>query len=295
MFGYIKPVKAELRVRDFELYQGIYCGLCRELGHEFGPFARMTLSYDFAFLAILSMAIESNCQGFEKARCPFNPLKKKLCCKNNPSMTFSSHVAMIMLELKLEDSLLDGGFWTRLGCRIVHPLVRSARKKAASFYPALDQAISDAIGKQRLVEQDPQAGPDRAAEPSAEALALIFASLSKEEKQRRILSRFGYMLGRWIYLMDAVDDLEEDLQSGNFNPYLPPERTHSDLAKIRKQAAASLNATASEAVNAYHLLDLHAFREILDNILYLGLHAEQRRVLRTDAQSTEKERLNGSI
>ena len=295
MFGYIRPLKGELRVRDYELYQGIYCGLCRELGRGFGPFARLTLSYDFSFLAILSMALAQDCKGFEEARCPFNPIKKKLCCRGNPSMDLAAGVAMIMLEIKLEDNLADGGFWTRLGCRLVRPWVRRARRRAAERYPTLDTAIGQALERQQTIEADLRSGPDRASEPTAQALEAVFGALSREEGQRRALARFGYMLGRWIYLMDAVDDLEEDLQSGNFNPYLPAGAKEVSLEAIRAEAAGSLNLTAAEAAGAYNLLELHAFREILDNIVYLGLHAEQRRVLRLDMHPAEKERLDGSI
>ena len=76
MFGYIKPLRADLRIREFDTYQAIYCGLCRSLGRLYGPFARVTLSYDFTFLAVLGLSLnKEDAPCFAPGRCPVTPLK----------------------------------------------------------------------------------------------------------------------------------------------------------------------------------------------------------------------------
>lgn len=77
MFGYIKPCKPEMKVREFDTFKAIYCGLCKQLSHVFGPFASFTLSYDFTFMATVSLAMKETCGGFKKCACAANPLKKR--------------------------------------------------------------------------------------------------------------------------------------------------------------------------------------------------------------------------
>ena len=75
MFGYVKMWKPELKMAEYEQYQGVYCSLCKQLGRRYGLPARMTLSYDFTLLALLGMALTPDCPGFEKSRCSFHPGK----------------------------------------------------------------------------------------------------------------------------------------------------------------------------------------------------------------------------
>ena len=80
MFGYVRPQKSELRVREYEAYRAVYCSLCRQLGKSYGMFARMTLSYDCTFFALWLMALHKKCLGFREGRCVVNPLKKCGAC-----------------------------------------------------------------------------------------------------------------------------------------------------------------------------------------------------------------------
>ena len=97
MFGYIKPFKGMLRVCEYETYKAVYCGLCKQLGREYGPFARLTLSYDFTFLALLDLSLSGEHLAFAPGRCMLNPLRKIPCCPSCGQRDFSSGVAMIML------------------------------------------------------------------------------------------------------------------------------------------------------------------------------------------------------
>ena len=124
---------------------------------------------------------------------------------------------------------------------------------------------------------------DRAAEPTAQALSQICMLLSENAEQKRVLERFGYCLGRWVYLMDAFDDMEEDLENKNYNPFLlrfgingPDEQK---IKQAKEYALGALNLTLGELANAYILLDIKAFEPIFYNIVYLGLPLAQRQIL----------------
>lgn len=273
MFGYIKPLKPQLRICEYDTYKAVYCGLCKQLGGSYGFAARFTLSYDFAFLSMLSMALEKDPPSFCKERCFANPLRKKFCCKLNESSRFSACTAMVMLYYKVEDNYRDSGFWGKALMLTLKPFAANARKRALAQYPVLDRIIGGMMTQQFALEQAGCTSIDEAAEPSAQCLGQIFELLGKDEAQRRVLMRMGYLLGRWVYLIDAVDDLEDDRKSGSYNVFLaaqenaPPGGTEEACA----QTVASLNQTAAEIAKTYELLELQRYRPILDNIIYLGL------------------------
>lgn len=267
MFGYIRTCAPQLRLCEMEAYRAVYCGLCRQLGKRFGPIARFTLSYDFTFLAMLGMALDEGRPDFERRACGVNPLRRCLHCEPNERLAQSCDIAVIALWYKLEDNLTDGGFFTRLGCRLARPFLRKAYRRAAADCPVL----SEVFAAQTLRQQELEAGRcpdiDAACDPTAVMTAAMLASLSEEPAQHRILERMGYLLGRYIYMADALDDLEKDRASGNYNPFLQSDSP--DEAK--EQAMASLYLTIGELGATYELLELFHFQPVLDNIIHLGL------------------------
>ena len=117
MFGYVKTWQPELKMGEFELYRGIYCSLCKQLGKRYGLLSRMTLSYDFTFLALFRMALDEHCAGFHKGRCSFNPLKKRTCCSDSPHIAETADAATLFVYYKLRDTLADDGFFHSLPAR----------------------------------------------------------------------------------------------------------------------------------------------------------------------------------
>ena len=276
MFGYVRPFKPELKINEYEVYKGVYCGLCKELGRGYGQLWRFSLSYDFAFFAALSLAVHDTPVEFARQRCIAHPLHKRpcLCCCGDLSYVAASAIAM--LYYKWQDNLADSGFWKRLLLRLFGFPVRRAYRKAIRRYPALEPALAGTIGKQQEVEQDPACSFDRAAEGSSRALALLFEALTDDPGQKKVLHRFGFLLGRWVYLVDAVDDLADDRENGSFNPLLLWAKTREIkeeelIPTIRQHAEELLNVTYAEMALAYELIECGRYQSILQNILYLGL------------------------
>ncbi len=290
MFGYVRPAKGDLKVKEFELYRSIYCGLCKQLGRSFGPFARMTLSYDFAFLSLLHMSVNGQHALIEKQCCFVNPLKKKNCCLRNPSLEFSAAAAMVMLYYKVIDNIEDSKGMKKFGYILLKPFAKSAYKKAAKNYPQLGKILDDCMEHQSKLEQSDVSSIDLAAEPTAQALSKICMLLSPRPEQKRVLERFGYCLGRWIYLMDAFDDMEDDLKNKNYNPFLLRfgilELDEQKIKQAKEYALGALNLTLGELSNAYVLLDLQLFEPIFYNIVYLGLPLAQRQTLMKKEKKT---------
>lgn len=276
MFGYIKPYRPELRIREAEEYRAIYCGLCKELGRGYGIFARMTLSYDFAFMAMFFMALDDGiCPSFENCRCIAHPMKKQCRCTQNKAVSLAARSAMILTYYKLRDDLADKGFFKKLCALFLMPFASSARKKALKSgkeAKIIDTAAKSMMARQKAIEEKNCPVADEAAEPTAKFLEEIIALWATEENER-ILRRFGYLLGRYIYLCDALDDLEDDRKKGNYNPFIFGGEDSQNGAK------AALFMTAAELGDDIELLELDRYREIVENIICLGLRSEVERII----------------
>lgn len=275
MFGYVKPYNPELRVRELEEYKAVYCGLCKQLGRSFGVFARFTLSYDFAFLAMLKTALDSEiCPETERCACIAHPFCKRIRVRENAAMQMAARAAMISVYYKLLDDRADEGFFRRIGAALLLPFAKRARRKALAFADgaAADEAAAKMSAAQAQLETEKCQIPDAAAEPTANFLAAVLKNCAATAEQAAVLERFGYLLGRYIYLCDALDDLEDDRRRGRYNPFL---YAGGEAAIAAKNA---LFLTTAELSDDFDLLELHRCEGILENIIRIGLRAEVIRI-----------------
>lgn len=284
MFGYVKPFKPHLRMCEYETYKAVYCGLCGQLGKSFGAAARMTLSYDFTFLCIVYYAAADIAPGFASGHCHVNPLKRATICGEDEVLRFGADTAIMMIYYKLLDNIHDQTGIKRLGWKMLHPFVRRAYRKAAERRPDCDAAISRSIRCQNELEQQAVASVDAACEPTALMMADICRLLSGDKRQQRVLERLGYFVGRFVYLCDALDDLEDDLAAGGYNPYalryaLTGNSSLEERQRVHGIARESLYATIVEAAKAYELLKADRFRPIIENVLLLGMRASVDEIL----------------
>ena len=275
MFGYVKPYNPELRVRELEEYKAVYCGLCKQLGRSFGVFARFTLSYDFAFLAMLKTALDREiCPETERCACIAHPFCKRIRVRENAAMQMAARAAMISVYYKLLDDREDEGFFRRIGAVLLLPFAKRARRKALAFADgaAADEAAAKMSAVQAQLEAEKCQIPDAAAEPTANFLAAVLKNCAATAEQAAVLERFGYLLGRYVYLCDALDDLEDDRRRGRYNPFL---YAGGEAAIAAKNA---LFLTTAELSDDFDLLELHRYEGILENIIRIGLRAEVIRI-----------------
>ncbi len=263
MFGYIRAFKPELRIKEWEMYKAVYCALCRELGKNYGLLARMTLSYDFTFLALLKMSLNDGGCEAERKHCTFNPLKKCNYCKTDDNeLEFSAAAAMIMLYYKLLDNLNDEKGIKKIKYVFLKPTFKKAYNTAKNKYPLIDNIFLEYIKKQDELEKADCKNIDAAAEPTAVMMASLFELCSENKNDKRALSRMGYCMGRYIYILDAAADYESDIKKGRYNPF-----AKFDADKVKRLLDISIN----EACVAFELLNIYKLKNILGNIIYLGL------------------------
>lgn len=291
MFGYVKAYKPDLKIAEYDTYKAIYCSICRQLGKDYGVFAKFILSYDFVFLAMLKLGLENDCCGYTKMRCPFNPAKKCMRLKeHSESLEFSSACLIIMFYYKLLDDMHDNGLKGKLRSGIILPFFSHYRKKAIKKYKDIDEKIGELIKAQAEVENDQSKSVDKAAHPTAKMLEFIFSYDCSDEKQKRVLERTGYLCGKWVYLIDALDDLDDDLNKNRYNPFIKKYslKCGDDVKQAKTDAISLINNCNVELSNAYELLEFNRYKTILSNIIYLGLPNELKRI-----KENFKEKING--
>ena len=269
MFGYVRIYKPDLKVLEYEQYQGVYCALCRALGKRYGPMARLVLSYDMTFFALLGIAMEEEvCPHFKKSRCTCNPFKKCTFCDNNAHIDAAADMTALLMFHKFRDTIDDESFFMSIPARLAMPLAKSAYRRASAHMTEVAAVADKCMAAQATAEQS-FSTTDAAAHPFATLIAAVLRQLARNDKEAPVLERLGYFLGRWIYLIDAADDFAEDKRKNRFNPFVNSKLT--DITLIREQIKHSLNATLAECIAAYNLLDIKKFDGILRNILEQGM------------------------
>ena len=274
MFGYIRVNASELRVREYECYRGLYCGLCKHMGKCTGQCSRLSLSYDFVFLAAVRMALGGERVTLKKKRCMIHPLRRRSCAVNSDALAYCAHASALLTYHKLQDDRADEKGGKRLRAILSKPLFHRAYRRAKRKYPKLDQLIREELFKLSQIEQSTGDIPS-ADEPAACFGRLMAAVCSEglEDKSARIAASLGQAIGHWIYLADALDDYAEDCRRDRYNPF---RRLYTDgmTDADRRGLQTALTLILERAEQAYLLIPPHPqaeINEILANIFYLGM------------------------
>ena len=275
MFGYIRPLECELKVREQAEYRGYYCGLCMSIGARYGQLERLSLSYDCAFLAALLSAIAGGA-GFSRGNCGPRCYRGKRAIANaSPALDYAADVNVLLAWYQAADDAADDRSAKALAARLAFS---RAYRKAAKLHPELDRAIRDNTERLHALEREQAASTDEPSDTFGKTLsAVILHAPILPQSERQAAEWMFYNLGRWIYLIDAWDDREKDEKSGGYNPFL--------ITKMEPERARFLlNVTLNEVSKAYDLLNLQQPSGLLDNIIRLGLDSAQRRVFKKQTE-----------
>ena len=273
MYGYVRPVKGELKVSEFERFQAVYCALCHALARRHGFLCRFLVNYDFTFLAML-LAEEKEPPAVCRRRCPAHPLRRTPCLGDCSGLERAADMTVILGWWKLADGAEDKGFPASWGCKAACLVLKRAYRRAAASEPGFAAAVEERLRQLQLLERSECDSVDA----TADKFALILRAIADGESaqtRRRVLGELLYHLGRIIYILDAADDLERDTRSGDYNPLsrrfvlrdgkLSPE----DERTLRLSLQHSHNAISA----AFGLIEPNAYHGILSNTVYLGLPA----------------------
>ncbi|MDO4314866.1 MAG: DUF5685 family protein [Oscillospiraceae bacterium] len=278
MFGYVRPPVQDLPPEETERFRRAYCGLCHTLGRRYGPAARFILNYDFTYLALL---LSDGQEGRERsARCIASPLRKRGYLEPDGAMELAADESVILAYWQLRDGVADHDWLHGLKYRSLSGVLEPAYRKAAALRPGFDEAVRRQLALLGELERERCDSMDRA----ADAFAVLLGSAAREVDdpvRRRVLEQLLYHLGRWVYLVDAADDLKKDAASGNYNPVALrfSMADGSWTAEARREFTATLDHSIHMMATAFELWDFGIWTPILETTLYTGLFRVGKAVL----------------
>lgn len=273
MLGYVTCETAELKVREFELYGGYYCGVCKAAAKRYGQLPRAVLSYDSAFLALLLAGAADEKPDITHEHCITHHIKKKTIV-SSPAVDYAADVMVMLAGFKTMDDVKDEG---GLKARSIDLLMKPYFRKACGKRPEICEDIRQGIEKLSRLEEERSASLDETGMAFGEIMGRILSKYGPAEGQKRILESMGMHLGRWIYLIDAFDDIEENMESGAYNPLfcrfgLEKGESKEDFSKrIHNDMERNLTLYLANIADAFDLLEMKRNRSIVENIVYMGL------------------------
>jgi hypothetical protein len=277
VFGYVRPVLGELTEEDRGRFQAAYCGLCHTLGTRYGMFARFLLNYDFTFLAIL--LLEQGEGEREPFHCPCKGPKAQERLQSSAALETAADETVILSYWKLRDEVADSGFFRAMLFRFLCLLLRPAYRRAAKERTGFDKTVQEQLANLQKLERERCPSIDRPADAFARLLSAAAEDFGSEEA-RRVHRQMLYQLGRWIYLVDALDDLKEDAEKGRYNPLI--YRFHAEGGTLDEESRRRLLTTLEHSINliasAFALSDHGAWNGVVEHIIYRALPLTTRAV-----------------
>ncbi len=283
MFGYVIPYKSELKVKEYDMFKAYYCGLCKTLGREFNHIVRFGLNYDLTFLALLLSTIEEEKEVITREGCIANPLKKKMIVNTNKSLVYTANISILLIYFKLLDDWKDEKSIKSLMATIPFLL---PLKKARNEYNNKALAIKRHLDNLSELEKNKCNTIDEAADVFAKLMEEISVpDYIEDQKTERVLRWIGYNLGRWIYILDAFNDLEEDIKNKTYNPVLLQYQYSKDesIEEFKKRIADSIEFSLTMSLEAiaksFEFLNIRKNQGIIENIVYMGTRHKMEVVL----------------
>ena len=266
MFGYVTASMGELTKEQQRRYSAVYCGICRRIREQSGQLARLGLSYDMAFLAVLLMSLYEPEEFGGKNSCALHPITRRDWIDND----FVRYAADMNVALSYYNCLDD---WQDDGKRSAKWLAESYKKHLPdieSRWPRQCQAIRDSIAALSDLETAGCPNPD---EPAGAFGSLMGELLVvREDLWADTLRKMGNALGRFIYLLDAELDYDKDQRKGKYNPFLA-RGEEKDWARWEDYLVLTMGRCTAE----FEKLPLVQDKALLDNILYSGVWVNYRR------------------
>lgn len=270
MFGYVRPAMQDLPEEELLRFRAMYCGLCHTLSQRYGQAARFILNYDFTYLAIL---LSDGTAGEACAsRCYASPVKKRAYLTQNAAMELAADESVILAYWQLRDGVADHALLPGMKYRAGASALKSAYEKAAARRPGFDRAVREQLRLLSELETEHAPSMDRA----ADTFAVLLASAAEETEdpiRQRILKQLLYHLGRWVYLVDAADDLKKDAADGNYNPVALRYGLKDGVwtAESRREFAVTLDHSIHQMAAAFELWDFGVWTPVLESTFYAGL------------------------
>ncbi len=280
MFGYVKTDLPNMYVKDTILYKAMYCGLCKGIGKCCGQRGRFVLNYDLTFLSVLLHNLSDVDVKIEKQRCVIHHIRKRPVAIPDALTERIAALNVILAKHKLNDDVLDSGKG-----RLKRAFIKKAYKRAKIAEPELDNIVNKRYSE--LVEYERTNGDsiDVASDSFGTMMQDVVSVLMGEKCTEQLLG-LSYNLGKWIYLIDALDDFDKDLKNKNYNVFVnanPSVKSKSQLINENKNEIIFIFGTIlGDIANQSKQLEYKFNHDLLDNVLLLGLREQTKKILEND-------------
>lgn len=278
MFGYIVINKAEMKFKDFDMYQSYYCGLCKRLKDCYGRRGQMTLSYDMTFLIVLLTGLYEPETTVDTVNCIAHPFEKHTA-RTNEYSDYAAAMNLILTYYKCKDDWNDE---SKKKSYAVMQALKSKMKEISEQYPEKVSRVSANLQKLSILEAENEQNIDLMAGLFGEIMAELFAV--RHDEWESSLRKIGFFLGKFVYLMDAYEDVEKDIKSGNYNPF---KKMFKEEDSFAENIRSLLTLMMAECSREFEKLPILLHTDILRNILYSGVW--QKYVLVTEKRNNPKE------
>ena len=284
MFGYISINKAEMKFKDYDVYHSYYCGLCKVLKECYGRRGQVTLSFDMTFLVVLLTGLYEPDTKTEMVRCIAHPTQKH-AAKTNEFTEYAAAINIILSYYKCEDDWADERKEKSLAAaRLLKPKMKNIEK----LYPVKCKVISENLAEISRREAKNEQNLDIMAGLFGNIMAEIFAY--RHDEWEASLRKIGFFLGKFIYLMDAYDDVEKDIKSGSYNPF---KKAYQDDPAFVDDCRSLLTLMMSECSREFEQLPILLHAEILRNVLYSGVWSQYTAVTSERLAARDKNKTAG--
>ena len=276
MFGYIQPDIPYLYFKDATLYKALYCGLCKSIGRSCGQTARFGLSYDMTFLSALLHNIKNTDVTIEKQRCAANVFTRRPMALDDGITKTVACLNTLLTYYKLTDDILD----EHKG-RISRAFFKRGYKKAKALHPDAAEIVKARMAELFELEKAGCASLDMAADP----FGLMIADLSDYclgESATEYTRKLFYGVGKWVYLIDALDDYDKDVKKKNYNPFVSAYKAPTKdemLAKNREEVDFVFKSVFAENAECLKNIRFYFNTDLTDNIILRGMPASTRKVM----------------
>lgn len=279
MFGYVVMNKPEIKFKDFDMYRSFYCGLCRELKERYGLSGQITLTYDMTFVILLLSGLYEPPTKKGSTRCIVHPVRRQPVRKNAIT-EYAADMNVFLTYYKCKDDWNDErsipGF-------AFGKLLEGKEKKSEKLWGKKVQTIVSCLDELSALEKENATDIDRVSGCFGRIMAEIFAY--REDVWEPTLRRMGFYFGKFIYLLDAYDDVEEDVKKGNYNPFSKDYIIKGFDDRVKNMLMMMMAETCRE----FEKLPIIKYTDILRNILYSGVWCRFENVSGKRKKEQEKE------
>ncbi len=277
MFGYVTTIKDHLSEDEIDIYRGYYCGVCKALGDNHGQTSRFLLNYDAAFLALLMESLEEKKERIDREHCIIHHIEKNPVVRESKWVDYGGDMMILLSYHKFLDDMEDEH---PVRGKIGSLVLGRAYRKTKERYPRIATVIEEQMEALKKLEKEKSSSLDRCSITSGEMMKAIFGA-DLEGEQKIVMEEIGFSLGVWVYLIDALDDYEEDVENGSYNPLKYREAGIEGLESL-------LYDRLSRISNGIDLLEIKKNKGIIDNIMMMGMRAQTDRVLQKIAEGKEE-------